>query len=86
MLCLAKSTQLCPTLYGPMDCSPPGSSDHGDSPRKSTGLGCHALLQGILLTRGSNLSLLRLLCWQVGSLPLAPNRAVLSHSVVPNPL
>ena len=22
-------TQLCPTLYDPMDCSPPGSSVHG---------------------------------------------------------
>ena len=22
-------SQSCPTLYGPMDCSPPGSSDHG---------------------------------------------------------
>ena len=28
--------------------------------------------QGILLTQGSNLSLLCLLGWQVGSLPLAP--------------
>ena len=25
----AKSLQLCPTLCDPMDCSPPGSSDHG---------------------------------------------------------
>ena len=25
----AKSLQLCPTLYNLMDCSPPGSSDHG---------------------------------------------------------
>ena len=24
-----------------MDCSPPGSSVHGDSPGKSTGVGCH---------------------------------------------
>ena len=29
-----------------MDCSPPGSSVHGDSPGKNTGVGCHALLQG----------------------------------------
>ena len=27
----AKSLQLCPTLCNPMDCSPPGSSIHGDS-------------------------------------------------------
>ena len=30
-----------------MDCSPPGSTLHGDSPGKNTGVGCHALLQGI---------------------------------------
>ena len=28
----------------PMDCSPPGSSVHGDSPGKNTGVGCHALI------------------------------------------
>ena len=27
----------------PMDCSPPGSSVHGDSPGKNTGVGCHGL-------------------------------------------
>ena len=31
-------------------------------------MGCHALLQGIFLTQGSNLHLLRLLHWQVGPL------------------
>ena len=36
--------QSCPTLYNSMDCSPPGSSVHGDSPGKNTGVGCHALL------------------------------------------
>ena len=29
-------------------------------------VGCHALLQGIFLTQGSNLYLLGLLHWQVG--------------------
>ena len=29
-----------------MDCSSPGSSDHGDSSGKNTGVGFHALLQG----------------------------------------
>ena len=29
-----------------MDCSLPGSSDHGFSPDKNTRVGCHALLQG----------------------------------------
>ena len=38
-------TQLCPTLCDPMDCSLPGSSVHGDSPGKNTGVGWHFLLQ-----------------------------------------
>ena len=42
------------------------------SPGKNTGVGCHSLLQGIFSTQESNLHLLSLLCWQVGSLPLAP--------------
>jgi len=37
-----------------MNCSPPGSSAHGDFPGKNTGVGCHALLQGIFPTQGSN--------------------------------
>ena len=28
----------------PQDCSPPGSSVHGDSPGKNIEVGCHALL------------------------------------------
>ena len=43
-----------------------------DSPGKNTWEGCHALLQGILLTQRWNPCLLCLLHWQVGSLPLAP--------------
>ena len=35
-------------------------------------MGCHFLLQGIFPTQGLNLSLLGLLPWQTGSLPLAP--------------
>ena len=49
-----------------MGCGPPGSSVHGDSPGKNTGVGSHSLLQGIFLTQGSNL---HLLCWQADSLP-----------------
>ena len=44
----------CQTLFNPMDCSPPGSSVHGDPPGKNTGVGCHALLQGIFPTQGLN--------------------------------
>ena len=35
-------------------------------------MGCHALLQGIFPTQGSNPPILRLLRWQAGSLPLMP--------------
>ena len=37
-------------------------------------MGYHALLQGIFLSQGLNLYLLRLLHWQVGSSPLVPPR------------
>ena len=52
VLCLV--TQLCLTLCDPMDYSPPGSSLHGHSPSKNSGVGCHALLQGIFPTQGLN--------------------------------
>ena len=52
LLCLVAQSYL--TLCNPMDCSPPGSSVHEDSPGKNTGVGCHALLQGIFPTQGSN--------------------------------
>ena len=40
----AKSLQSCPTLFDPIDGSPPGSHPW-DSPGKNTGAGCHFLLQ-----------------------------------------
>ena len=43
-----------------------------DSPGKNIGVDCHALLQGIFPTQGSNLCLLSLVHWQAGSLLLAP--------------
>ena len=43
-----------------------------DSSGKNTGVGCHALLQGIFLTQGSNPRLLSLPHGQEDSLPLAP--------------
>ena len=54
-MCLV--AQSCLTLCNPLDCSLPGSSVRGDSPGKNTGVGCHALLQGMLPTQGSNPSL-----------------------------
>ena len=48
--CLVLSDSLRPHgLY-----NPPGSSVHGDSPDKNTGVGCHPLLQGIFPTQGLN--------------------------------
>ena len=62
-MCCALVAQSCPTLCDPMECTLPGSSVHGDSPGKSTGVGCHALLQRIFPTQGSNLGLRH--CWQI---------------------
>ena len=43
-----------------------------DSSGKNTGVGCHALLQGIFPIQGLNPHLSWLFHWQVGSLALAP--------------
>ena len=51
-----------------------------DSPGKNSGMGCHALFQGIFPTQGSNPCLLCLLLLQAGSLPLEPReKPLLSH-------
>ena len=57
MLSRFSHVRLCDT----MDCSPLGSSAHGDSPGKNPGVGRDTLLQGIFLTHRSNLHLLCLL-------------------------
>ena len=51
-----------------MDCSLAGCSVPVVSQLKSTGVGCHFLLQGIFPTQGSNPCLLH---WQVNSWPLS---------------
>ena len=51
-MCLV--AQLCPTPCNYMDCGPPGTSVHVDSPGRNTEAGCHALLQRIFPTQGSN--------------------------------
>ena len=53
----------CPALCNPLDCSLPGSSVHGISLGKNTGVDCHTLLQGIFLTWESNWGLLH--CRQI---------------------
>ena len=54
----AKSLQSCLTLCNPINYGLQGSSIHGNFPGKNTGVGYHALLQGILLTQGLNLCFL----------------------------
>ena len=61
MLCLV--AQSCLTHYEPMESSPPVSSVHGDSPGKNIGVSCHAFLQRIFPTQGSNPGLLH--CRQI---------------------
>ena len=64
--------QLCPTLGDSSGSSPPGSSVHGDSPGKNTGVGRHALLQEIVPTQGLNLDLLhcRRVLYHLSQFPL----------------
>ena len=52
VLCLV--AQSCLTLCDAVNCSPWGSSVRGDSPGKKTGVDCHAYLQRIFPTQGSN--------------------------------
>ena len=62
-------TQSCPALCNAMVCSPPGSSVHGDSPGKNTGVSGHALLQGNLPDLGIKA---RSPTLKVDSLPFEP--------------
>ena len=68
--------QLCLTLCNPMECSPPGSSVHGDSPGKNTGVGV-----AISFSRASSQPRdptwvnKCLLTWQAGSLLLCHLRS-----------
>ena len=55
-VCCCSVTKSCQTICDPMDYSPPGPSVHGIL--ENTGVGCHFLPQGTLLTQGSNLCLL----------------------------
>ena len=50
-----------------------------DSPGKNSGVGCHALLQGIFPTQGLNPYLFHFLLWQAAFLPLAPPRKLISR-------
>ena len=56
---------LCPTLFNPIDCSLPGSSDHGISQASTLEWVAVSSSSVIFLTQGSNPCLLHLLHWQV---------------------
>ena len=62
--CARWLTQSCPNLCDAMDCSPPGSSVHGNILAR--------ILEWVTISssRGSNTPFLRLLLWQADSLPL----------------
>ena len=62
----AESPQPCPTLCDPRTVARQAPLAMG-CPRQNTGAGRRALLQGIFLTQGPTLRLLRLLHWQAGS-------------------
>ena len=55
----AESLQSCPTL-----CEPARLLCPWDSPGKDAGVGCHALLEGLFPTQGSNPCFIRPLPWQ----------------------
>ena len=56
-LCVCPATQSCLTLR-PQGLQPTRLLCSWDLPSKNTGVGCHFLLQGILLVQGSNSGLL----------------------------
>ena len=68
--CRARSLRLCPTLCHSMDCNLPGSLVHGILQARILERVAVPSSQGIFPTQRSNPSLLGLLHWQAGSLPL----------------
>ena len=78
--CFKYYAQSCPTLCDPMDCSLPGSSDHGIRQARilewvaMPPLGDHPNpgIQSTSLMSPALSLMRRLPHWQVGSLPLAP--------------
>ena len=54
LCCAVLSRSVVADSVTPWTVSPPGSSVHRNSPGKNTGVGCHALFQGIFPTQGSN--------------------------------
>ena len=52
---LGVCAQLHPTVYGPMDCSPPGSSAHGNFPGKNNAMGAISYSRGSSCPRNQTL-------------------------------
>ena len=71
-MCMWSVAQLCLTLCGPMDCSPPGSSVHGILQEKILEWGAISYSGGVFPTQGSKPCLFHLRLWQADSLPLVP--------------
>ena len=68
----AKSLQSCPTLWDPMDHSPPGSSTHGILQARILERITKPCSMGFFQPKVLTCCLLCLLHWQMGSLPLTP--------------
>ena len=66
--CCCLVTQSCLTLCDPHGLQLATLLCPCNFPGKNTRMGCHFLLHGIFLTKGSNLHILQ---WQVDSLPLS---------------
>ena len=90
-MCAHSRAQLCPTLWDPMDCSPPVSSVHGIFQARILEWVAIFYSRGSSWPRGSNQGLLHLLYWQADSLPLRHlgrlNRVVKSprYEIFPSP-
>ena len=76
--CCCLATKSCLTLLRPHGLQPAGLFCPWDFPGKNTGVGFHFLLQGILLTQGSNFHLLN---WQANSLPLTHQGSPHAHII-----
>ena len=78
LLCYVLSRSVVSDSFNPVDCCPPGSSVHGDSPVKNTMVGCHILLQGNLPNPGIEP---RSPALQADSLPSEPPRKPMNTAV-----
>ena len=78
---MSSFAQFCLTLYGPMDCYPPGTCVHGVSQvRILEKYSCHFLLQGIFPTKDRTLiSYISSIDRQIDSLLLVPLGKIKRH-------